>query len=349
MTTLTELYRHQGPFASVVVRTPSTATDAAHRLEIRWKNARRALETDAAPESLLARFDTLATTLEHGRGAGVAAVVAGDDAPLVEFLLDDPMRDSTRLAALPTLTPILASRQGAIPFVVVFADRAGADLVAVSGGAIADHVVVEGEVTFIHRGQPGGWSQHRYQQRAENLWESNAHEAAAAVSELARRVGARLISVSGDVRAVGFLCDHLPTELKPLVFHAAEGAPDAVWAATDRAVAALVQADSDALVAAVADRRPHRTATTNVSDVVRALGEGRAHTLLVHDDGTDDAHAWFAPGVDPTGSLHPSRDDLQRGRLVDVCVRSALLTDAAVRIVPTPPSGEGPVAALLRW
>jgi hypothetical protein len=134
-----------------------------------------------------------------------------------------------------------------------------------------------------------------------------------------------------------------------LVFHATEGAPDAVWAATDRAVAEIVRAESDALVRAVADRRPHRTATTNVSDVVRALGEGRVHTLLVHDDGADDEDAWFAPGVDPVGSLHPSRDDLRRARLVDVCVRSALLTDAVVRVVPAAPSDEGPVAALLRW
>ena len=164
-----------------------------------------------------------------------------------------------------------------------------------------------------------------------------------------RRVRARLVCVSGDVRAVGFLYDHLPADLKPLVVIAQEGDSEAVWDAADRAVAELVQQDSDALVAAVADRRPHRTATTNTSDVLRALSEGRVQTLLVHDDGSDELDAWSGSMLDPTASLHHSREDLVRGRLADVATRSALLTQADVRVVSAPPSDEGPVAALLRW
>jgi len=347
---LSDLYREQGPFASVVVRTPSSVSDAAHRLEIRWKNARRELESAGATDALLARFDGLASQLELGhRGGGLAAVVAVDAEPLVEFLREEPNQNSTRLGSIPTLTPFIASRQGAIPHVVAFVDRTGADLAAVSAGSIEDYVIVEGELTHIHRGQQGGWSQRRYQQRAENRWESNANEVADALGGLARRVGARLVCVSGDVRAVGFLIDHLPTDLKPMVVILQEGESEAVWAAADRAVAELVDSESDALVSAVADRRPHRTATTNTSDVLRALGEGRVQTLLVHDDGSDDTQAWAGPALDPIGSLHQSREDLVRGRLVDVAIRSAVLTNAVVRVVSSPPSGEGPLAALLRW
>ncbi len=32
---------------------------------------------------------------------------------------------------------------------------------------------VEGETEYIRRGAPGGWSQKRFQQRAENTWEHN--------------------------------------------------------------------------------------------------------------------------------------------------------------------------------
>ena len=216
-------------------------------------------------------------------------------------------------------------------------------------GSIEDYVIVEGELTHIHRGQQGGWSQRRYQQRAENRWESNANEVAEALGELVRRVRARLVCVSGDVRAVGFLYDHLPADLKPLVVIVQEGDSEAVWSAADRAVAELVQQDSDALVSAVADRRPHRTATTNTSDVLRALSEGRVQTLLVHDDGSDELNAWSGSMLDPTASLHHSREDLVRGRLADVATRSALLTQADVRVVSAPPSEEGPIAALLRW
>lgn len=350
MTTLSDLYRLQGPFASVVVRTPSSVSDAAHRLEIRWKNARRDLEDAGASDELLGRFDGLASQIDHGhRGGGMAAVVTADAEPLVELLAGDPNKNTARLAAIPTLTAVLASRQAALPHVVAFVDRTGADLAAVSAGSIEDYVIVEGETTHIHRGQQGGWSQRRYQQRAENRWESNANEVAGALGDLARQVGARLVCVSGDVRAVGFLYDHLPPDLKPLVEILQEGDSEAVWAAADRSVAALVQQDSDALVTAVADRRPHRTATTNISDVLRALSEGRVQTLLVHDDGSDELDAWSGSLLDPTASLHHSREDLVRGRLVDAAVRSALLTQAEVRIVTSPPSGEGPLAALLRW
>ncbi|MDJ0768109.1 MAG: Vms1/Ankzf1 family peptidyl-tRNA hydrolase [Ilumatobacter sp.] len=349
MTTLSDLYRQRGPFGSVVVRMPSAASDAAHRMEIRWKNARRDLEAGGASESMLGRFDGLTAELEHGQGEGLAAIISDDAEPLVEFLLDDPARNTSWLAEIPTVTPIIESRQRAIPHVVVFIDRSGADIVAVAAGSIEDYVVIEGEVTHIHRGHQGGWSQRRFQQRAENLWDANAHEVADAVTELARRVGARLISVSGDVRAVGFLTDRLPGDVKDDVVVVAEGAPSAVWEATDRAVEDLVQRESDALVDAVADRRSHRSATTNVRDVMRALGEGRVETLLVHDDRSDGLDAWFGPGLDPMCSLHHSREDLRKGRLVDVCVRSALLTDARVRVVPSEPSGEGPIAALLRW
>lgn len=350
MTTLSDLYRLPGPFASVVVRSPSSVSDAAHRLEIRWKNARRELEAASAGEDLLGRFDGMVAQVAHGQGAGgIAAVVTADGEPLVEFLRDDPNKNTTRLSAFPTVTPVLASRQAALPYVVAFVDRTGADLAAVSAGSIGDYVIVEGELTHIHRGQAGGWSQRRYQQRAENRWESNANEVADALVDLVRRVGARLVCVSGDVRAVGFLHDHLPAAIKPLVMILSEGDDEAVWAAADRAVAELVERDSEALVSAVADRRPHRTATTNTSDVLRALGEGRVQTLLVHDDGSDTADAWSGTMLDPAASLHQSREDFVRGRLADVAVRSALLTHAEIRVVSAPPSDEGPVAALLRW
>ncbi|HEY5663836.1 MAG TPA: Vms1/Ankzf1 family peptidyl-tRNA hydrolase [Ilumatobacter sp.] len=350
MTTLSDLFRLSGPFASVLVRTPSSASDAVHQLEIRWKNARRDLEAGGASEPLLAEFDSLAAQVEHGHSTGgVAAILSKGADPYIEFLSADPRRNEARLGAVPTVTPIIASRQAALPLVVAFVDRTGADLAAVTAGSIDDYVIVEGERAYIHRGQAGGWSQRRYQQRAENRWESNANESAEALGELAHRVGARLVCVSGDVRAVGFLVDHLATDLKPITKVLQEGDSEAVWAAADREIAELVRRESDALVATLNDRLPHRTATTNQSDVLRAIGEGRAQTLLVHDDGSEQLDAWCGPGVDPICSLHQTREDFVRGRLVDVAVRGAVLTGATVRVIDAAPSGEGPLAALLRW
>src|SRR2546426_106894 len=69
----------------------------------------------------------------------------------------------------------------------------------------------------VHKAKPGGWSQKRYQQRVENRWEENAEEAAQAVHRVAQQVGARLVLVSGDVRAVALLREQLPKATATLV------------------------------------------------------------------------------------------------------------------------------------
>ena len=78
---------------------------------------------------------------------------------------------------------------------------------------------VEGETLHLHRGHPGGWSQRRFQQRAENTWERNATGVAAEVDALAAAVGARLVVVTGDPRAVGFLTEHATERLRRILHH----------------------------------------------------------------------------------------------------------------------------------
>jgi hypothetical protein len=81
---------------------------------------------------------------------------------------------------------------------------AGADM-----AADADNEL-EGETQDIARSAPGGWSQRRFQQRAENAWEDNARGVADEVAHLARAIDARFVAVAGDVRATAFLVEHLP-------------------------------------------------------------------------------------------------------------------------------------------
>ena len=69
----------------------------------------------------------------------------------------------------------------------------------------------------IHKAQPGGWSQRRHQQRVDATWEQNADEVAAEVVRLAERIDARLVLVTGDVRAVKLLSGSLPDEVRALV------------------------------------------------------------------------------------------------------------------------------------
>jgi len=100
--------------------------------------------------------------------------------------------------------------------VVVETGRAGADLTAFDGGTVLATETVDGDTEHIHRRHPGGWSHRRFQQRAENTWEGNAHHVADAVAVLARKVDAELVAVAGDVRAQTFVLGALPTELSDL-------------------------------------------------------------------------------------------------------------------------------------
>src|SRR5438067_561092 len=98
-------------------------------------------------------------------------------------------------------TPPGGLSPAAVPHLVVLVDRAGADVVAFSrraaahgaGGATVTTVGEEsGSDPNLRKSNPGGWSQRRYQNRAENLWEQNAKSVADQVASLVDETGARL-------------------------------------------------------------------------------------------------------------------------------------------------------------
>ena len=73
MTILDDLLTAEGPIASVYLRASSTTADAEHRFEIRWKNARRRLVDEQAPDAVLARLDEAAAAVEgHARATMTA-------------------------------------------------------------------------------------------------------------------------------------------------------------------------------------------------------------------------------------------------------------------------------------
>jgi hypothetical protein len=83
-------------------------------------------------------------------------------------------------------------------------------------------------------------------------------------------------------------------------------------------------------------------AVEGAHDTLAALAAGRVATLLVKGD--DGREAWFnhAPtDVAPADEDAPVSPDARRGPLVDVAVRTALLTGAQVRVIP-PDAEYGP-------
>ena len=212
---LAEFIKDAGPFLSLYLHTEADVENAAGRSLTRWKTVRCELAHRNVPDALLAEIEALVANA-HLHGDGLAVLATPEGIRHVEYGPVAGPEDVATWAALPALVPLLAYRQSQLPIVVVLADRIGADLVAFRHDA-AEVETVEGGDFPITKVAPGGWSQRRYQQRAENTWETNAALAAEEVASLVRRVDAQIVVVAGDVRAVALLLDELPSDVAELV------------------------------------------------------------------------------------------------------------------------------------
>src|SRR3546814_7589491 len=161
-----------GPFRSVYLNTEADVDNAAMRSEQRWKALRRRLAESGAPETALAQVEPLIDRA-HLSGAVLAVMVDAERVLLTEHL-DEPLpRDRGSWSRVPDLVPLIRWRQAQVPYVVALADRGGADLIADRPGASAiERTSGDGEPE--RKVNPGGWSQPRYQQRAENDWAATA-------------------------------------------------------------------------------------------------------------------------------------------------------------------------------
>lgn len=357
---LARIARSDGPFASVYLGVTPEEVDAELRLDVRWRNARKELEAAGAPAPVVDAIAEVVGRHDHRGGATLAVLADASGARLVSELPTPPKRDVVVWDELPRLGPLVEWRQNELPHVVVLTDRTGADVFALVGETEAIHEDVQGDSAPIERNAPGGWSQKRYQQRAESSWNENAADVARVVEDVCDRVDAKLIVVAGDVRAVELLRKALPGRLdeKVQVIEGSrhpDGSEDAVAAATVRCAATVVANETATLLAKFREELGQRDRAVNgPGPVLEALAKGQVEVLLVHDDPDDDRSAWFGPealhvGARPDVVEAMGVDAPRKGRLVDVCLRGALGSGAGIRMVPDTRQLEGRVGAILRW
>jgi hypothetical protein len=360
-----------GPFVTVYLATEAAVEQAAQQSELRWKTLRRQLEEDGAPEAALAAIDPLVPDAHHD-GRTLAVVAHAGGLRLVRHEPELPARDAGWVAALPRVGPLLEWAQGAVPHLVVLADRAGADIVvfsreaAATGAGDAPVVTVgeeSGQDPQLRKNNPGGWSQRRYQNRAENLWEQNAKTVADQVSALVDQIGARLVVLAGDVRALQLLREHLPAKVTNLIREvdgsrspgAADSGLDEIADDVVKLAATVAAEDTvEFLRQFKQERGQNDLAAEGVGDTIAALAAARVDTLLIHDDPDDARTAWFGsePGMVATAKATLADMGVEapvEARLVDVAIRAAFTTGAAVRIIPSVGSVRDGIGAILRF
>jgi hypothetical protein len=360
---LRDLVTRPGPFLTVYLPFEPATEALAEEVRLRWEARRRALAAAGAPDPALdAVGDALAGA--HRGAAGLAVVATEGGTVLVERLASPP-DEAAAWELVPALRPLVARRERHVPHVVALVDRAGADLRADTGhGELS--VVVSGDDEPIRKVAPGGWSQRRFQQRAEDSWLHNMAEVAAELTALADRARARVVAVGGDERALGYLLDALPARLQDRVHRigvtrAPDGSSERLGGEVAAELDASWRARVDAALALHAEELGQSDrATAGAGRTLEALRAARVALLLVSERAGDaeDRRAWTGTTRDQVATTPGDLVDPEAATsvpLLDAAVAAALASGADMMIVPAAAGGEPPgglrdgLGALLRW
>jgi Bacterial archaeo-eukaryotic release factor family 2 len=366
------------PVVSLFLDLSNRVENAAAHLSLRWRDLRERTRADGGAEADLRALDEAVGASPPG-DATLAAFAAGGlvvlrrrlDRSVDRSRNGEPAGSDRAVVGLPCVLPLLDHRARTVPYVTVMADRTGAELAAyVDGGRLRWAGERNGSHDEIERNAPGGWSQSRYQHRAEDSWEHNMAEVAGTVTALADDVRAELVVLAGDVRATQYLREHLPSRLRPLVRrldHAGRhpsGGDERHAAEVGAALDAAARAHHAMRLEEFQRRRAeHERAADGPAATLGALARGQVDTLLVVDDPADQRLARFGARPAAVAPLTPSPAApdpsdpaggdaaASVGRLADVAVRAAIGTGATVEVLPLDVrSGPtGGVGAVLRY
>lgn len=357
---LRSLVERGGPFLSVYLALDPPAENLAEATRLRWEALADDAAAQGAPPDLLDAVDA-AITGAHRQGRGVCVLTPGDGEPQIHHMVDPPPQPIAAWEAVPVLAPLIADRQWIQPHVVALADRQGVELTAFAGerDGPLQSTTVQGHTHPIRKVHPGGWSQRRFQQRAEETWQHNMSLAAEEVAVQVDRSHARILAIGGDERAANLLRDALPADVLELI------RPIAATRASDGSAAQLDDQVEDALKDWTSEQLArtldlyqeelgqHDRATVSAGDTLAALRSSRAALLLVHDDHREERQAWLGDSPDQIATQPdelPGATETRPVPLPHAAVAAALATGADVQVLRELDGGlSDGIGALLRW
>ncbi|MBC6450120.1 Rv2629 family ribosome hibernation factor [Actinokineospora xionganensis] len=338
-TTLREVIRHPGPFASVYLDFSHDTEDAARQLRLKWDSARAELAELGADEPTTAALEQAFSehTPAEGRG-GLALIAAGGDVLVDEELPEPPATPVVRWSPLPFVLPLLDSEP--MPYVLAVADKEGADLLAVGARRMTEKTV-DGESHPLHKVPDGGWSHRSMQSRVEATVKRNADAVAAEVEKLVTDVSARRVLIAGEVRARTELLAALTPHLREVAVELTSGGRAA---GTERSP--LAEEIDQVMSGVAAERRAELLeqyqvdAEQGLPAVTAALREANAETLVVAPEELESRTVWCSPaapaqiGVDDQVLRGLGLPDLAEVPAAEALPAAALAVGATVVIAP---------------
>jgi len=357
LTALQDLYAQPGPYLTVHMDVSRNTEDAPQQLDARWTRARHQLGREGVEPALVEEIgQRLKEPVAVSGEARRTIIAAGGKVAFDEVTAGhSTWPEVVTSGDLPDVSAWLHQVDGQFPFLLVVADREGADIDFFRSLTTAEsvHRKVTGDDLHLHKYQGGGWSHKRFQQRSENQWESNAREVADEIRSVVGRRSPRVVILAGDDRARTAISGSLAgvqCEIAQITGggRAAGSSSDALWDDVRLVLARLEAEDQKDLVERLEEKWGQgHGAVLGVDDVVDALVQHRVDTLIVDLQKARDIT------VDPTrhpGLPLPEQVRTKKELPADqVLVAAGAATDAAVAVLPAGRTKGGGVAATLRW
>jgi len=295
---------YDGPTARVVsvhLDTSREDQDADKRLELTWQQLRRDLATAGADEDTLTMLDAEVGASPHIVGPQGESLFAAEGRILGVFALSQPPAHS-RAVIGPVADPLetVLDLDHQLPYVVIALDRVGGDIDGYQAGAYdpATRRTYDGTTLHLTRVRAGGPSMASYHRRTQNAWTENVAGVAAETAEAVDNVGAAVVFVGGDLKAVALLRDQLTSlrlDAEIVDVSGGRGGRDANAAlrqSVDEALARASRASHERAMTAYTEALGQGGAVHGIHPVTEALAQGNVQTLLMTADRTHDPELW---------------------------------------------------------
>jgi len=321
---LKSIFAHSGPYVSVYLATMPLLADNKDDLYNRWKEMRQSLETKGASLASLDAVEARIVLPIPEDAAGICVIAAAEGSTVVDYGMEPPRSDLAIVDTLPYSAPLMEWQQRRVPHLVVTVDEKGADVVSFG---LANFTNLE-----------------TYQGSTSDLLDP--------ISKHVEAIKAKLVVLAGDPKIIKTLANELVTKVPMgcrIVTDSTDKSVDDLSEATVRFVGDTVARKTLNYLKEQQFLSNHDAAVDGTANTVKAISEGTAEVLLIHDDPVDQRR--LSLGTLPFEmSLEERPGYTNKARIIDALIASAVLQNIVVRIIPS--TGEqGPeddVAALTR-
>jgi Bacterial archaeo-eukaryotic release factor family 2 len=350
------LYHHDGPFLSLHLDVSREAEGATKGVESGWNSVRRELMHIGADASLVERVGELVRKPTGIPGAARRSLVAeGDDVLFDDVRMGEgAWPEVTAKGPLPDVSGWVTQVDGEFPFVLVVADREGAEVDVYRSLSQQEHQhrSVEGQTLHINKVPAGEWAE--LQDHTEEVWRRNARSVAEAVRSAGKEHGAKVVVLAGEVRARAEIHAALGSGggLEVLEVEsggrAAGSSAESLWREANSALGQRWQQERQRVRDRLEEQSGQgRAVARGLRDVLRALVRGQVERLVV--DLAAAHEQTVAPGDYPGIVLPSAAFDGQRLPADQTLLAAGAGTDTEVTVLPSQSIGGDGIAALLRW